>query len=76
MNADTQTAALLYGCDDARGVAGAGQRWLAEAYPDGSIRYRNEANHLCLLAPDANHGRVNLYKRQDIPAERWNTVSP
>ncbi|CAM5551739.1 hypothetical protein SRIMM317S_03076 [Streptomyces rimosus subsp. rimosus] len=48
----------------------------AEAYPDGSIRYRNEANHLCLLAPDANHGRVNLYKCQDIPAERWNTVSP
>ncbi|MFD7169793.1 ricin-type beta-trefoil lectin domain protein [Streptomyces violascens] len=76
VHATTQTAALLYTCDDARGVAGAGQRWLAEAYPDGSIRYRNEANHLCLLSPDADHGIVNLYKCQDIPAERWNTVSP
>ncbi len=76
VHADTQTSALLYGCDDARGVAGAGQRWLAEAYPDGSIRYRNEANHLCLLAPDADRGRVSLYKCQDIPAERWNVVNP
>ncbi|MCC2275795.1 hypothetical protein LKL35_10240 [Streptomyces sp. ET3-23] len=76
VHATTRTSALLYTCDDARGVAGAGQRWLAEAYPDGSIRYRNEANHLCLLAPDADHGVVNLYKCQDIPAERWNVVSP
>ncbi|MEU1631077.1 endonuclease/exonuclease/phosphatase family protein [Streptomyces sp. NPDC020096] len=76
VHANTQTRAMLYGCDDPRGVAGAGQRWLAEAYPDGTIRYRNEANHLCLLAPDADHGNVSLYKCQDIPAERWNVVNP
>ncbi|MEU7164100.1 hypothetical protein AB0A70_05560 [Streptomyces morookaense] len=76
VRATTQTSAMLFGCDDARGVAGAGQRWLAEPYPDGTVRYRNEANHLCLLAPDADHGFVGLYKCQDIPAERWNAVSP
>lgn len=76
VHAATQTDAMIYKCDDARGVAGAGQRWLAEAYPDGTIRYRNEANHLCLLAPDADHGAVHLYKCQDIPAERWKVVSP
>jgi Endonuclease/Exonuclease/phosphatase family len=75
-HATTQTGADLQVCDDARGVDGAGQRWLAESYPDGSIRYRNEANHLCLLAPDADHGGVSLSKCDDIPAERWNVVNP
>jgi hypothetical protein len=70
------TDAVLQACDDARGVAGAGQRWLAESYADGSIRYRNEANHLCLLSPDADHGRAKLYRCEDIPAERWNVVNP
>ncbi|MFF4529066.1 endonuclease/exonuclease/phosphatase family protein [Streptomyces sp. NPDC001407] len=76
VHATTHTRAMLYKCDDARAVAGAGQRWLAEAYPNGSVRYRNEANHLCLLAPDGDHGWVSLYKCQDIPAERWNVVKP
>lgn len=67
---------MLQVCDDPRGVAGAGQRWLAESYADGTIRFRNEANHLCLLAPDADHGNVSLYECQDIPAERWNVVNP
>lgn len=75
-HATTRTGAVLQGCDDPRGVAGAGQRWLAEAYADGTVRYRNEANHLCLLAPDADHGTVSLYKCEDIPAERWNAVTP
>ncbi|MFI6056052.1 hypothetical protein ACIBCO_39030 [Streptomyces violascens] len=75
-HATLQTDAVLQGCDDARGVAGAGQRWLAEAYADGSVRYRNEANHLCLLSPDGDRGTVTLYKCQDIPAERWNVVNP
>ncbi|MCZ1020585.1 RICIN domain-containing protein [Streptomyces noursei] len=75
-HATTQTDAVLQTCDDARGVAGAGQRWLAESYVDGTVRYRNEANHLCLLAPDANEGKVRLYQCEDIPAERWSVVHP
>ncbi|MFF7730825.1 ricin-type beta-trefoil lectin domain protein [Streptomyces sp. NPDC008001] len=75
-HATTKADAVLQTCDDARGVAGAGQRWLAESYADGTIRYRNEANHLCLRAPDADHGKAELYKCQDIPAERWNVVNP
>ncbi|MFB7633592.1 endonuclease/exonuclease/phosphatase family protein [Streptomyces sp. NPDC056149] len=75
-HATEQTDAVLRTCDDARGVDGAGQRWLTETYADGTIRYRNEATHLCLLAPDANHGNVSLYTCDDIPAERWNVVQP
>ncbi|QKV97339.1 ricin-type beta-trefoil lectin domain protein [Streptomyces sp. NA02950] len=75
-HAGTETDAVLQTCDDARGVDGAGQRWLAESYPNGTIRFRNEANHLCLLAPDANQGKVSLYKCEDIPAERWSVVKP
>ncbi|MEV6046889.1 MULTISPECIES: hypothetical protein [Streptomyces] len=37
---------------------------------------RNEANHLCLLSPDGDHGRATLYTCEDIPAERWNIVTP
>ncbi|WP_406503009.1 hypothetical protein [Streptomyces sp. NBC_00212] len=54
----------------------AGQRRLTEPYADGSIRYRNEANHLCLLSPDDDHGRVSLYKCEDITTERRNLVNP
>ncbi len=75
-HATDSTDAVLQSCDDDRGVDGAGQRWLAEAYPDGSIRYRNEANHLCLLAPDSDHGFAKLASCQDVPAERWNVTPP
>lgn len=75
-HATTESGADLYGCDDARGTAGAGQRWLAESYRDGSIRFRNEANHLCLTAPDADHGTVSLYKCGSVPIERWNVQKP
>ncbi|GHB78292.1 hypothetical protein GCM10010331_77490 [Streptomyces xanthochromogenes] len=37
---------------------------------------RNEANHLCLLSPDGDHGKATLYTCEDIPAERWNIVTP
>ncbi|WP_257980874.1 ricin-type beta-trefoil lectin domain protein [Streptomyces sp. CB02959] len=70
------TDAMLRTCDDARGVDGAGQRWLAETYADGTIRYRNEANHLCLLAPDADRGSVRLAPCNDILAQRWSVVDP
>ncbi|MFH9230063.1 hypothetical protein [Streptomyces lydicus] len=59
-HATSETDAMLRRCDDARGVDAAGQRWLAETYADGTVRYRNEATHLCLLAPDADHGSVRL----------------
>ncbi|WP_199272623.1 hypothetical protein [Streptomyces broussonetiae] len=67
---------MLRTCDDARGVDAAGQRWLAETYADGTIRYRNEAKHLCLLAPDADHGSVGLAPCNGILAERWSVVNP
>ncbi|WP_207400841.1 hypothetical protein [Actinomadura roseirufa] len=75
-HATKKTDAMLQECDAPRGVKGAGQRWLAESYADGTIRYRNEANHLCLLAPDGDTGDVTLYECQDIPAERWSVVTP
>ncbi|MEV5937523.1 ricin-type beta-trefoil lectin domain protein [Streptomyces sp. NPDC051994] len=72
----SETDALLRTCDDARGADGSGQRWLAENYADGTVRYRNEANHLCLTAPDAYQGNVKLYSCNDIRAERWSVVNP
>ncbi|MGP9022962.1 hypothetical protein ACT1U9_31730 [Streptomyces sp. BR1] len=70
------TDAMLQGCDDARGVDAAGQRWLAETYADGTVRYRNEANHLCLLGPSGVSGNVRLASCNDIEAERWSVVNP
>ncbi|MFG2793820.1 ricin-type beta-trefoil lectin domain protein [Streptomyces sp. NPDC048419] len=75
-HANSQTDAMLRTCDDARGVDATGQRWLTETYADGTIRYRNEANHLCLLAPDADHGNVSLAPCNDNLAERWSAVNP
>lgn len=75
-HATTEADAELKECNDLRGVDGAGQRWLAESYADGTIRFRNEANHLCLISPDRQNGQVTLYRCQDIPAERWSIVNP
>ncbi|MHB6912734.1 hypothetical protein [Streptomyces sp. DB-54] len=33
-------------------------------------------SHLCLLAPDADHGIVRLASCNDIAAERWKVVKP
>ncbi|OAP20397.1 Cytolethal distending toxin subunit B precursor [Amycolatopsis sp. M39] len=73
---DAVVNALLRACEDDRGVDAAGQRWLAEPYVDGSIRLRNEANHLCLLGPDGESGQVRATSCNNIPAERWNIVNP
>ncbi|MET8213017.1 hypothetical protein ABZT51_45280 [Streptomyces sp. NPDC005373] len=75
-HATSLTDAKLRTCDDARGVDAAGQRWLAETYADGTVRYRSEANHLCLLAPSADNGNVRLAACNDIPSERWSVVDP
>ncbi|MFD5813069.1 ricin-type beta-trefoil lectin domain protein [Streptomyces sp. NPDC127038] len=74
--APSGTDAVLRTCDDARGFDAAGQRWLAETYADGTIRYRNEADHLCLLAPDATHGNVTLASCNDTLAQRWKVETP
>ncbi|HET6355952.1 hypothetical protein [Streptomyces sp.] len=65
-HANSETDAVLRTCDDPRGVDGAGQRWLSETYADGTVRYRNEANHLCLTAPSAGR-RCGA----DRPSARW-----
>ncbi|MFK8843668.1 RICIN domain-containing protein [Streptomyces sp. Ac-502] len=75
-HARTETDAVLRTCDEDRGVNGAGQRWLAESFPDGSIRFRNEANNLCLQSPDAERGGISLYECRDYPAQRWSVVNP
>jgi endonuclease/exonuclease/phosphatase family metal-dependent hydrolase len=75
-HAGKQTDAALRVCREAANDAGQTKTWLAESYADGSIRFRNEANHLCLLSPDGDHGDVTLHTCQDIPAERWNVVNP
>ncbi|MER5729843.1 hypothetical protein ABT084_16140 [Streptomyces sp. NPDC002138] len=75
-HATSATDAVLRTCDDARGVDAAGQRWLAETYAGGTVRYRNEANHLCLLAPPAVTGYATLVACNDIPSERWSVVNP
>ncbi|WP_245699586.1 hypothetical protein [Streptomyces roseifaciens] len=75
-HATSLTDAVLRTCDESRGVDGAGQRWQAENYADGTVRYRNEANHLCLLGPDADRGNVRIATCNDIPAERWRVVNP
>ncbi|MEW1658866.1 endonuclease/exonuclease/phosphatase family protein [Streptomyces sp. NPDC093707] len=75
-HATDQTEPVLRTCDAARGVGGAGQRWLAETYADGTIRYRNEATHLCLMGPNGDQGKVLLATCNDIQPERWKVVNP
>jgi hypothetical protein len=76
--ARTETDAVLQRCNtnDPTGSYGAGMRWLAETYPDGTIRFRNQVTHLCLLAPDGVSGPVRLEKCEDTPAQRWSVVNP
>ncbi|AZM51267.1 hypothetical protein DMA15_00605 [Streptomyces sp. WAC 01529] len=50
---------------------GTGRRWLAETYVDGSIRLRNEANHLCLVAPLRETEDVTVDECGTDARQRW-----
>ncbi|MET7566973.1 hypothetical protein ABZT04_00485 [Streptomyces sp. NPDC005492] len=81
VNAGTSTDAMFQLCDPPyprppSPAGGAGQRWLVEMYKDGSLRFRNEANHLCLQSPDADNGNVAVAPCEDYPAQRWNVTTP
>ncbi|MEU5049053.1 endonuclease/exonuclease/phosphatase family protein [Streptomyces sp. NPDC021096] len=54
---------------------GTGHRWQAEAYADGSLRFRNEAAHLCLVAPPRETGYVTIDACSDDARQRW-TMEP
>ncbi|WP_033328305.1 ricin-type beta-trefoil lectin domain protein [Streptomyces yerevanensis] len=49
----------------------AGQRWTAETDADGDLRLRNEANNLCLTAPDAEKGQVTVEECSTDPRQVW-----
>jgi hypothetical protein len=73
---------VMRDCDDPRGVAGAGQRWLAENYTgtypgspySGTIRFRNEATYLCLDV-SAQVSPVRLSPCQDLPDQLWTVTN-
>ncbi|MEH6373110.1 endonuclease/exonuclease/phosphatase family protein [Streptomyces sp. KLMMK] len=66
---------VLHGCTD-RGskIDGTGHRWQAETYADGSLRFRNEAAHMCLVAPARETGYVTMETCSDDARQRWTVV--
>ncbi len=54
---------------------GTGRRWLVETYVDGSVRLRNEANHLCLVAPLRETEDVTVDECGTEARQRW-TIAP
>ncbi|MGI5340305.1 ricin-type beta-trefoil lectin domain protein [Streptomyces sp. CA-181903] len=67
---------VLGDCSDRRAKKdGTGHRWQAEMYGDGTLRFRNEAAHLCLAAPLRESGYVTVESCDDSPRQRW-TIAP
>ncbi|WP_338930879.1 endonuclease/exonuclease/phosphatase family protein [Streptomyces netropsis] len=66
---------VLHGCTD-RGskIDGTGHRWQVETYADGSLRFRNEAAHMCLVAPPRETGYVTIDACSDDARQRWTIV--
>ncbi|MFJ5973347.1 RICIN domain-containing protein [Streptomyces sp. NPDC093060] len=66
---------LLHDCTD-RGVKddGTGHRWQAEMYGDGSLRFRNEAAHLCLVPSAREAAYVTIESCSDDARQRWTIV--
>ncbi|MGV9248776.1 RICIN domain-containing protein [Streptomyces sp. NPDC003710] len=59
--AGPESPTILYRCDDPNSKNdGAGHRWQVETYNDGSLRFRNEATHLCMVAPVEPKGQVTV----------------
>ncbi|MFI0968191.1 RICIN domain-containing protein [Streptomyces sp. NPDC021080] len=66
---------LLHSCTD-RGARddGTGHRWQAEMYEDGSLRFRNEAAHQCLVPSAREAAYVTIENCNDDARQRWTIV--
>jgi hypothetical protein len=68
--------AVLYDCiNPGSRNDGTGHRWQAETYADGTLRFRNEATHLCLIPPLEEKGDVTVNACNDDDRQRW-TIEP
>ncbi|MEU6371160.1 hypothetical protein ABZ876_37110 [Streptomyces sp. NPDC046931] len=66
------THTVLFNCDDPNSKNdGTGHRWQAEPYADGSLRFRDEATHLCLVPPLREKGDVTAEQCNDADRQRW-----
>ncbi|WP_399090501.1 FG-GAP-like repeat-containing protein [Streptomyces sp. BBFR2] len=68
--------AAVRGCDSGSDADGARQRWLGERYEDGTIRYRNEANNLCLTAHTDQDRPLKLLPCNDTEEQSWKITDP
>ncbi|MFI2077736.1 ricin-type beta-trefoil lectin domain protein [Streptomyces triculaminicus] len=53
---------------------GTGHRWQAEMYGDSTLRFRNEAAHLCLVPSARETGYVTIGTCSDDARQRWTIV--
>ncbi|MEV5240118.1 ricin-type beta-trefoil lectin domain protein [Streptomyces cinnamoneus] len=53
---------------------GTGHRWQAEMYGDGTLRFRNEAAHLCLVPSARETGYATIQTCSDDARQRWTIV--
>ncbi|MEU1782061.1 RICIN domain-containing protein [Streptomyces abikoensis] len=52
----------------------AGHRWQVETYGDGTLRFRNDRAHLCLVPPARETAYVTIEKCGDDARQRWTVV--
>ncbi|MFQ6195223.1 hypothetical protein [Streptomyces sp. NPDC000405] len=52
----------------------AGHRWQVETYGDGTLRFRNDRAHLCLVPAARAAAYVTIEKRDDDARQRWTIV--
>ncbi|PSJ30620.1 hypothetical protein B7P34_01020 [Streptosporangium nondiastaticum] len=67
--------AVLHDCTG-RGskTDGTGHRWQAEMDGDGTLRFRNEAAHLCLVPSAPETGYATIRTCSDDARQRWTIV--
>ncbi|MFI0736565.1 endonuclease/exonuclease/phosphatase family protein [Streptomyces sp. NPDC021100] len=64
---------VLHGCTAGKND-GTNHRWQAETYRDGSLRFRNETSHLCLVAPAREAAYVTMETCAEDARQRWTVV--
>ncbi|MFF4158003.1 hypothetical protein [Streptomyces sp. NPDC001678] len=60
--------------DRGAGEDGAGHRWQVETYGDGTLRFRNDRAHLCLVPAVREAAYVTIEKCGDDARQRWTVV--
>ncbi|MFF7727101.1 ricin-type beta-trefoil lectin domain protein [Streptomyces sp. NPDC008001] len=53
---------------------GTGGRWQAETFGDRTLRFRNEAAHLCLVPSARETGCVTIQTCSEDARQRWTIV--